>query len=440
MAGHGLKSMALDFAFYEQEQKDFGESLHKARGNLNNCDRLGLIVGTIRMAQYWHYFEPTGETLVRGAVPTYCIWPDDQRSPLEDFPLNPNQALKPRGRWQFDLEFTGHFALDTSFIEYLGLYLSRFNADAPGAYTSLSGEHEGQVPAGGWAGRLSEVSSGVFGAGTNDVLPSPFPVPNNYFFVPTVQIPESALPGVYSKRFTLSSSPEFCHPAFGPPQFHTAAGTPFDILFASGPTHYQPVSFLDAPVLSAGMPDVLIWEAVFTVKRIFDFAPRIVVTQTRYGTTGVDGGIYRATLSENGYNDGNGKVNWQWAFGDGGTGGPGGIVSHDYASAGPFTVTVIVTDSNGFTNTGTKAITLKRVNFTFANLGGGLWQFTNLSTDGDSIISDYLWQFTAIVPGSSTQTNPTFNFGATGSAQRFASLRVRWADGTSYTTPSINVV
>ena len=53
--------------------------------------------------------------------------------------------------------------------------------------------------------------------------------------------------------------------------------------------------------------------------------------------------------------DGN-VVDYSWDFGDGETG-AGDIISHDYATTGPFTVTLTVTDDEGATGSATETIT-----------------------------------------------------------------------------------
>lgn len=117
---------------------------------------------------------------------------------------------------------------------------------------------------------------------------------------------------------------------------------------------------------------------------------------------------------------GNTIVKWNWTFGDGNTStlqNP----THNYTTAGTYTVTLLVE-----TSTGCRSIVLSKpvtvnplpvVNFNLPNvcLPVGAAQFNDLSTisDGSQALFTHAWDFGDGV-GTSTLANPLYNYSATG--------------------------
>ena len=117
---------------------------------------------------------------------------------------------------------------------------------------------------------------------------------------------------------------------------------------------------------------------------------------------------------------GNTIVKWNWTFGDGNTStlqNP----THNYTTAGTYTVTLLVE-----TSTGCRSIVLSKpvtvnplpvVNFNLPNvcLPVGAAQFNDLSTisDGSQALLTHAWDFGDGV-GTSTLANPLYNYSATG--------------------------
>ena len=110
-------------------------------------------------------------------------------------------------------------------------------------------------------------------------------------------------------------------------------------------------------------------------------------------------------------------VNWQWNFGDGGTG-SGSPVSHTYSSAGTFDVTITFTDNAGCPGTITKPAVVKIVNPTVSITNvptGGCIPYTFTPGVKDSTIdgvASYAWDFGDGTTG--TGANPSHVYTNTG--------------------------
>ncbi len=112
--------------------------------------------------------------------------------------------------------------------------------------------------------------------------------------------------------------------------------------------------------------------------------------------------------------------NWAWDFGDGNNSSiqnPG----HTYSSAGPFTVTLIVTNNFGCKDTNSVVVNvfpLPLANFTFSNACfGNPVSFTNLSSVSSGSITAWSWNFGDPNSGTnniSNTTSPTHIFSAAG--------------------------
>jgi PKD repeat protein len=136
-------------------------------------------------------------------------------------------------------------------------------------------------------------------------------------------------------------------------------------------------------------------------------------------------------------------VSWQWNFGDGTTpttwtAKKDGKVSHTYAVAGTYSVTLKIADSNYKSYTETKpdyinVFALPKVGFSASATGilvGEAISFTSLSTGGIPPLT-YAWDFDSDGVVDSTSLNPTYSYAATGTYA--VSLRVTDARGNSTT-------
>ena len=103
-------------------------------------------------------------------------------------------------------------------------------------------------------------------------------------------------------------------------------------------------------------------------------------------------------------------TSYQWDFGDGGTA-SGASVQHQYASAGNYTVRLIVTTAQGCKDTAYTTVSLASpplANFYYTNTSGYTVSFTNTSTNANS----WLWDFGDAT--TSTQQNPVHTYAGPG--------------------------
>lgn len=114
-------------------------------------------------------------------------------------------------------------------------------------------------------------------------------------------------------------------------------------------------------------------------------------------------------------------VSWDWQFGDGNAS-AGQNPVHAYASAGVYEVSLTVTDSDGLTADVTQLVDLPDIspppvdvppvaNFSFA-IDAFEVSFTDLSTDADGIIQNWLWDFGD--GNTSSQQHPTHLYATAG--------------------------
>jgi len=130
-----------------------------------------------------------------------------------------------------------------------------------------------------------------------------------------------------------------------------------------------------------------------------------------------------------------------WDFGDGQTS-TVASPSHSYAAAGPYNVTLTVTDNQGATNSVVHSVTVSQANqaptanFTFSCSGLNC-NFTSTSSDPDGSIASYSWTFGD--GSASTAQNPSHSYGATGGYS--VTLRVTDNQGAQspVTTKTVNV-
>jgi len=109
---------------------------------------------------------------------------------------------------------------------------------------------------------------------------------------------------------------------------------------------------------------------------------------------------------------------WAWNFGDGNTSTQQNP-THKYSARGSYTVSLMVTDNNGATNTTTRTITMANAppnaDFTYTPVQPTVLdtiQFTDQSTDPDGSITAWAWNFGDGT--TSTQQNPTHKYSARG--------------------------
>ncbi len=152
------------------------------------------------------------------------------------------------------------------------------------------------------------------------------------------------------------------------------------------------------------------------------------------------------TFDASGSSDPDGTiVSYGWQFGDGSTG-TGVNPSHSYSSYGSYTVSLTVTDNDGYTDTTTQTVTISDVNtppvasFTHSptspTVGQTITFDTATSFDPDGTIVNYDWQFGDGSTG--TGANPTHSYQSTGTYT--VTLTVTDDDGLTDTqTESVTV-
>jgi PKD repeat protein len=110
-------------------------------------------------------------------------------------------------------------------------------------------------------------------------------------------------------------------------------------------------------------------------------------------------------------------TSWSWSFGDQTPNGIGSIVSHSYATAGTYQVTLTITDNNSQTSTITKTIVVTSNNpptadFTSTVTGLSVNFNGGLSSDSDGTINSYSWNFGDSQTG--TGSNPSHTYSVAG--------------------------
>ena len=109
---------------------------------------------------------------------------------------------------------------------------------------------------------------------------------------------------------------------------------------------------------------------------------------------------------------------WAWNFGDGNTSTQQNP-THKYSAKGTYTVSLMVTDNNGATNTTVRTITVVNAppvaNFTYTPAQPTILdtiQFNDASTDPDGSITSWLWDFGDNY--TSTEKNPSHKYNTPG--------------------------
>lgn len=427
----------IDSAFYEQEQKHFGESNHHARGKHANCPHLGLIVGQFTAGQDFAYFSSIGGTGVYSRDGVFAYWP-----PRTTFdPFDPNAVLRPRGFWTFDITINVYFPLPSgSELPGLPIRIARFDPAFP--LLPVNPPYDDRyIVAGQYGELLREHGDDFIAEPLSNWIPpedgyNPSPGSGRILGRPSFVIPANAVPGTFTKHLTLRTTmpPPYCHPAFG-------------IQVSELGFRYYPCEWQNAPVLGPGAANVPIWDLTCIVRRVFPFHPAIRINQTRFNFSTVNqaeitnpsSDRYRVEFTEVGYTDNGAKNNWTWNFDGASIGGLPNMV-REYAGAGQHSVAVTVYDGNGDPySSGTQLFVLKTVEWSVTNGAGGIRNFSSAAINpGNSRVSSYRWTFaTGITPAEtlaiSTEANPTFDFGS--AIDAMASLQVVFADGTFYRTP-----
>lgn len=130
---------------------------------------------------------------------------------------------------------------------------------------------------------------------------------------------------------------------------------------------------------------------------------------------------------------------WHWNFGDGDT----SVLQnpcHFYDSAGSYSVTLIITASNGNSDSISQVITVSPIpatQFSSNNTTGTIVSFTDMSTVSSGNISNWYWDFGDL--NFSAQQNPTHLYSSIGTY--YACLTVATSDGCSNTLcDSVHVV
>ncbi len=131
--------------------------------------------------------------------------------------------------------------------------------------------------------------------------------------------------------------------------------------------------------------------------------------------------IYEAfTFTSTGSLAGSGTISsYAWTFGDGSTSTAANPAAKSYASPGTYTVGLVITNSNGCTNTTSKVVIVNPkpvVNFTSSNVCYGYtMNFTDASTTG--VGTTYLWNFGDLASGAlntATTQNTSHDFTTAG--------------------------
>ncbi len=93
-------------------------------------------------------------------------------------------------------------------------------------------------------------------------------------------------------------------------------------------------------------------------------------------------------------------ASYAWTFGDGGTATGATPAPHTYAAAGPYTITLTVTDNRGGTNSTTKDVTVSApanvppvAAFTTSQSGLAVTVNGSTSSDSDGTVASYAWTF-----------------------------------------------
>lgn len=128
--------------------------------------------------------------------------------------------------------------------------------------------------------------------------------------------------------------------------------------------------------------------------------PPPIVPAPNFRWTQAPACVYTVQFTDISTSAGGTIVSWSWSFGDGGTSTQQNP-THTYVNRGPWTVTLTVTDSNGASNTYSRAILLCAppiASFTAAMADGcdthlPMMLFTDTSTDPDGPIAAWQWTF-----------------------------------------------
>jgi gliding motility-associated-like protein len=134
-------------------------------------------------------------------------------------------------------------------------------------------------------------------------------------------------------------------------------------------------------------------------------------------------------------------TNWNWNFGDGSPNANTQNVSHPFATGGPYTITLIVTSSNGCVDTLTQVLNVFEKPIAAFNANGICQNegtlFTDLSTVNGSSITSWIWNFGD--SQSATLQNITHYYATNGTYN--VSLIVQSAQGCLDTVvQSVNVL
>ena len=112
-------------------------------------------------------------------------------------------------------------------------------------------------------------------------------------------------------------------------------------------------------------------------------------------------------------------TDYRWDFGDGSSPQTGATASHTYSTAGTYTVSLLVTDSNGSTASSTQQVVIEAPNappmaaFTASSQGLTATVDASASTDADGHIASYAWAWGDSTPGATDQV-ASHKYGAAG--------------------------